>query len=298
MIILTGGDPLMRSDIFALARHGTNLGLRVVMATCGHLITDDVAADMASSGIKGVSISLDGPNRGEHDSFRGVEGAFDRTIEGINHIRSEGIPFQINTTVTTLNVKNLPAIHDLCVSLGADTFDLFFLVPTGRGSGISHLEISPGQYEETLKWAYALSKSSPIRIRTTCAPHHRRIEHQLDIENDVPVKRDINGRMPGCMAGSGFVFISHLGILQPCGFLDIPCGKLRDEELDFQKLYESSPVFQDLRNHNAYKGKCGGCEYIRVCGGCRARAFASTGDYLNEEPGCAYKPGQDKTGND
>ncbi|MFC1467521.1 radical SAM protein [Verrucomicrobiota bacterium] len=280
MLILTGGEPMMRDDIYDIARYATDKGLRVVMAPCGHLITQETAAKLKASGVMAISISIDGATKASHDAFRGVPGAFKRTMEGLQHAINAGIPFQVNTTVTRQNIDDIPAIYEKAVELGAKTFDLFFLVPTGRGSDLKDLEISSEQAEELLHWVVETNRTSPIRVKTTCAPHVVRVKNEMGEESQ-------DG---GCMGGKGFVFISHTGILQPCGFFDVPCGDLRAADYDFKTLYETSPVFNDLRDFSKYKGKCGACEFVALCSGCRARALSATGDYLDAEPTCGYQP--------
>jgi len=282
ILILTGGEPMNRPDIYDLAAHATKQGLHVVMAPCGHLITPETAQKLKASGVRAISISIDGATQAAHDAFRGVPGAYARTLEGLQHAIDAGIPFQLNTTVTRQNADDLPALLEQAIRLGAKTFDLFFLVPTGRGAELRDLEISAKRQEELLNWVYEADRDSPIRVKTTCAPHYARIQ-----------KTRGNGSAPyvsgGCMGGKGFVFISHTGILQPCGFLDVPSGDLRVADYDFKKAYLESKVFNDLRNEDGYHGKCGICDFRYVCGGCRARAYANTGNYLDEEPGCSYE---------
>lgn len=298
ILILTGGEPMARDDIYEFARRGTDRGLRVVMAPCGHMLNEDTTQRLIDSGVKRISISLDGPDADSHDAFRGVPGAFDAAINGLRHATAAGLEFQINTTVTRENVEQLPRILDLAVRLGAATFDIFFLVPTGRGSALADLVISPGQYEKTLRWIAQAADEAPLFVKTTCAPHYARIAAQKgrgSVQGTRPkgsAHPHGHGRRPagGCIAGRGFVFISHVGVLQPCGFLDIPCGNLREADFDFRRLYETSRVYCALRDVDGYGGKCGACEFRRACGGCRARAYADTGDFLAEEPGCVYVP--------
>ncbi len=287
VLILTGGEPMTRPDIYELARHAANTGMRVVMAPCGHLLTPETACKLKESGVQCISISIDGSTPAKHDTFRGVEGAYARTMEGLQHAIDAGIQFQVNTTVTKLNVDDLPAILERAIELGAITFDIFFLVPTGRAGALRDLEISPEQAERALNWAADMAETAPIRVKTTCAPHFARIVRQRP-KAEAPAGRPAS--TGGCMAGEGFVFISHRGILQPCGFLDTPSGDLRKVHFDFRQAYEESCVFQDLRSHERYEGKCGVCEFVHVCGGCRARAYELTGDYLAEEPQCTYIP--------
>ena len=282
IIILTGGEPMSRADIYEIAAHGHSLGLPVVMAPCGVLIDDDTAAKIVQSGISRISISLDGATAESHDDFRGVEGAFDATIRGLEAAKRAGIQFQINTTVTKHNLEELPAIRELAMKLGAAVFNPFFLVPTGRGKELADQEITPEEYEQTLHWLAELQDDPQINQRVTCAPHYQRILRQLGIHSKRPAK--------GCMGGQSFAFISHRGKVQICGFLDIECGDLRQENLDFRKVWQESKVFQQIRQVDSYHGRCGYCEYRKVCGGCRARAYALTGDYLTEEPYCLYQP--------
>ncbi|MDD4869899.1 MAG: radical SAM protein [Kiritimatiellae bacterium] len=281
ILILTGGEPMTRPDIYDLASHATSCGLRVVMAPCGPLINANTVQLIKQSGIQRISISLDGATTETHDAFRGVKGAFESAIRGIKHAKEAGIEFQINTTVTRHNVAELPDILQLAIELGAFALDIFFLVPTGRGTALKQMEISPEQYERALQWIAETSKHVPIKVKTTCAPHFARIQTSLSGRR---------GHASGCMGGRGFVFVSHRGIIQPCGFLDLACGDLRKENFNFRKIYEESEIFRKLRNIDNYGGKCGYCEYRYVCGGCRARGYVQSGDYLAEEPSCTYVP--------
>jgi len=281
VLILTGGEPMVREDIYDIADYATKKRMRVVMAPCGHLITPETAKKLKDAGIKCISISLDGATAKTHDAFRGVESAFEKTLVGLQHAKDAGISFQINTTVSKHNVDELEEIFNLAVELGAITFDIFLLVPTGRGSALKHLELSPEIYETTLNRIAEIADTAPIRVKTTCAPHYSRIQRQREKKTNAYMGN-------GCMAGREFVFISHRGIVQPCGFLDLPCGNLRENT--FKEVYEKSEVFLNLRKIDDYNGKCGVCEFRFVCGGCRARSYAHCGDYLAEEPFCVYQP--------
>jgi len=283
IIILTGGEPMLRPDIYDIASCATGLHLPVVMAPCGALLDGQSVAKILASGVRRISISLDGATATSHDSFRGVPGAFDSALRGIQAARDGGLEFQVNTTITQHNIGELAEILDLAVRLGAKVFNPFLLVPTGRGKALADQEISPLQYEQTLDWLADQQGRGDILIRVTCAPHYQRIIRQkkLDLAGH-PVK--------GCMGGQSFAFISHTGKVQICGFLDVECGDVRAEGLDFRRIWESSPVFLQMRDQSKYHGRCGRCEFARVCGGCRARAFAITGNYLDEEPFCTYEP--------
>ncbi len=293
IVILTGGEPLLRKDVFDLARHGTGLGLRMVMATNGTLISPEITEKMSDSGIQRVSISLDGQDAASHDRFRQVQGAFDGALAGIEELRRAGIEFQINTTVTRHNLDQVKAILDLAVRLGAAAHHLFLLVPTGRARDLADQEIEALEYERLLHWFYAMRDQVPLHLKATCAPHYYRILRQEAHARGQKVDFETYGLdavTRGCLGGTAFCFISHEGIVQPCGYLEINCGDLR--ESTFDEVWEGSPVFRNLRDFSLYEGKCGRCEYLRVCGGCRARAYEATGNYLAEEPLCSYAPGR------
>ena len=289
VLILTGGEPMARDDIYDLARYANDRGLHTVMAPCGHLITPGTAHRLKESGIDHISISIDGATEEAHDSFRGVQGALKGSLKGLSFASEAGISFQVNITVSKLNVKQLSDIVTLAQKLGASAVDFFFLVPTGRGSGLQNFALSSQEYEETLNWIADVSESSPIPIRTTCAPHYSRII--LQRKKGIDIASEYHHFKPrACMGGRGFVFVSHRGIVQACGFLDIPCGNLREEDFNLESIYNNSSVFLKLRDVDSYHGKCGICEYRKVCGGCRARAYADTGDYTGSEPSCSHQP--------
>lgn len=295
LIIFTGGEPMLREDIYELIAYASEKGCRPVLAPCGKYLTDESVARLQQVGCGGVSISLDAPNAENHDLQRGVSGAFASALAGIEALKRGGIPFQINTVVTRHNYLQLEEMVQLAESLGAHTLDFFFLVPTGRAIGLKDLELSPRAYEETLLWIFERNKTCSIRLKTTCAPHYARIcAEQRSSDSSVQAGRPSHGG-GGCMGGKGFVFISHLGILQPCGFLDLNCGNLRDVDFDFRKIYETSPQFLALRNPDQFSGKCGQCEYRHGCSGCRARAEEACGDWMGSEPRCLYVPKALKT---
>lgn len=291
IIILTGGEPLLREDIFNIARKCVELSLKPVLATNGTLIDERVAKMIKDSGIARVSISLDGGTAFAHDSFRKMPGAFEGAIKGIEMLKKEGIPFQINTTITGINKEELPKIHELAIKLGAVAHHIFVLVPVGRGKEIDKESLTPEEYENILNWFYEQRGRSNLQLKATCAPTYYRILRERAKEEGKKVTFETFGLdavTRGCLAGTGFCFISHRGVVQTCGYLEIPCGDLRKQT--FKEVWENSEVFKNLRDFSKYKGKCGKCEYIRVCGGCRARAYEATGDYLEEEPLCLYEP--------
>ena len=291
VIILTGGEPLLREDIFEIAAYGDRKGLRMVLATNGTLVTKQVAGNLLGSGIKRVSISIDGLDAERHDAFRNVAGAFAGALSGIEAMKAAGMEFQINTTVTKANLDQLPAIMDLAVRLGAVAHHIFLLVPTGRGKEMAKQAISPAEYEKTLNWFYEASLNCPIQLKATCAPHYYRILKQRkgkQLTRKTGDENALHAMTRGCLGGSSFCFISHTGQVQPCGYLEVDCGQIKEKR--FSEIWNNSLIFKDLRDLNKYKGKCGHCEFIRVCGGCRARAYEITGDYLAPEPFCIYEP--------
>jgi heme b synthase len=293
IVILTGGEPLLREDVFDLAQRGTDLGLRMVLATNGTLLGPELVERMKDSGIKRVSISIDGADEQQHDDFRKVPGAFRRALEGIGCLKAGGMEFQINTTVTRHNVGDVDRILDLSVRLGAAAHHIFLLVPTGRARYMVDQEIDDLEYERVLHWFYDMRDQVPLHLKATCAPHYYRILRQEAQRKGEKVDFETYGldaMTRGCLAGTSFVFISSTGIVQPCGYLELNCGDLKQGS--FPSVWRDSDIFKQLRDFSAYKGKCGRCGYLRFCGGCRARAYEATGDFLAEEPLCAYQPGR------
>jgi len=292
VVVLSGGEPLVRKDIFDIASHGVLLGLRMALATNGTLLTSDAARRITLSGIQRISVSIDGASAISHDRFRRQEGAFESALTGIKHIKAEKIPFQINTSVTRQNLSEIPDILGLAVELGAVALHIFLLVPTGCGKEIADEEmITPAQYEEVLNWLYDRSKDSPINLKATCAPHYFRIMRQRAAREGIKITPETHGfeaMTKGCLAGTGVCFVSHKGDVYPCGYLPAFAGNIR--KAPFPEIWKGSEVFKSLRDESLLTGKCGPCEFKSVCGGCRARAYAETGNYLAEEPYCAYTP--------
>lgn len=320
IFVLSGGEPLFRPDIFDIARHATDAGLIVALATNGTLITADVARKIKESGVKRVSVSFDGADAPTHDIFRGP-GAFDAAMRGIGHLRDVGLPFQINTTVARHNVHQMPETLDLAKEIGAVALHLFLLVPVGCGVEIApDQQILPGEYEAVLNWMYDAEMEGGLELKATCAPHYFRIARQRQAEerrNGIVRERPssmhrqqhggntatgghpgsnghgqgrhaMNAMTKGCLAGTGVSFISHRGEVFPCGYLPVEAGHIRRQ--GFQDIWENSPLFAELRDVDLLGGKCGVCEFKKLCSGCRARSFGMTGDYLAEEPFCTYEP--------
>ena len=341
ILVLSGGEPLFRSDIFQLARYGTDKGLRVALATNGTLVTRSVARMIVDSGVQRVAISLDGADAITHDTFRGIPGAFDAAIAGFRNLKNLGMSVQINTTIARHNAHQLPSVLELAKSLGADALHTFLLVPVGCGVDIaSEQMVPPEEYERMLNWFYDRSLEGGIEMKATCAPHYFRVvrqrraaEHRSEAAaavahaappaQEAPQKSsgigptemampgstgmelkpqgigrpvghpgshpsDMNAMTKGCLAGTAVCFISHQGEVYPCGYLPALAGDLRKQP--FAEIWENSVVFNQLRDTNNLEGKCGCCEFRNVCMGCRARAYAATGNYLDEEPFCVYEP--------
>jgi AdoMet-dependent heme synthase len=291
ILIMTGGEPLLRGDFFDLAAYAYGKGFRPVIATNGVLVTADVAREIARVGIPRASVSLDGPSAHEHDSFRKMPGAFDASMKGIANLKAAGVSVQVNTTLTRRNREFLSMMMKLAEEIGADAFHVFLLVPTGRARDMAGEEMDPEEYEETLLEFYRLSRTSPLETKATCAPQYYRILRQQAQIEGVEVTETtfgLNARTRGCLGGLSFVFVSHVGDVQPCGYFDYQAGNIRESE--FSDIWENAPLFNDLRNFKKLEGKCGRCDYLRFCGGCRARSYEVTGSYMAEEPYCAYEP--------
>jgi radical SAM protein with 4Fe4S-binding SPASM domain len=268
MLILSGGEPLLRPDLFQIIRLAVSLGIRVSLASNGTLITPELAKEIADSGVSRVSISLDGADATMHDLGRG-QGSFKRSIRGIENLRGR-VDFQINFTVTQKNQSELIRIFDLAEKLGAAALHIFFLVPTGRGR--EEDVITPVRQEEMLRQIEGEMDRRTLEVQVTCAPQYARL------------KKPGHGRgSGGCLAGRRFVFVSRKGEVYPCGYLPLRVGSVREK--NFIEIWENSPELQALRE-GRLKGKCGRCEFSRSCGGCRARAYALTGDYLQSDPSC------------
>ena len=287
VIILTGGEPMERGDLYELIRYGRGLGLRMVMATCGYAIDDAAIAGLKEAGVSALSISLDGACAETHDAFRQTEGAFDLAVGAAEAARREGMRFQINTTITKGNVSEVPMIAELCEKLGAYCFNPFILVPTGRGKEIEDAVLDPADYEALLNELLRIKLKSKIEVRVTCGPQFVRLYRQKAAES-------LTANVNGCMAGRGFGFISCRGDVQTCGFLDISAGNIIENDFDFGKIWLRSKFLNEIRNLSAYKGRCGVCEYVGICGGCRARAYTVTGDYLGADPICNYQQEKEK----
>lgn len=293
VMVLSGGEPLMREDIFEIAAHGTEKGLRMCMATNGTLINDRVCADMKESGIRMVSLSLDGSTAKIHDDFRTQKGAFTGTLRGIEYLKKHEIPYLINSSFTKRNQEDIPAVYRLAKELGATAWYMFMIVPTGRGQDIMSELVSADDYEEILNWHFDQELDEPeMLMRPTCAPHYYRVALQRTKDENVNYERRnlsfSTGGSKGCIAAQVIALITQDGEVQPCSYFPRSAGNVKVKS--FKDIWENSELFRSLRDFESYKGRCGECEYLGVCGGCRARADAVYGDYLAEEPFCNYVP--------
>ena len=293
VVVLSGGEPLIRSDVFDIARYGTGKGLRMCLATNGTLVTDDICGRIKDSGIRIVSLSLDGSTEGVHDDFRSQGGAFFGTLGAAKLFRKHGIEFIINSSFTKRNQEEIPRVYRLAKELGATAWYMFMIVPTGRGEEIMNELISREDYEDILEWHYRMEKDEhDMLVRPTCAPHYYRVVLQKAKEEQVKFERRTlkfsTGGSKGCIAGQLICLINVDGEVLPCSYFPKSAGNVREQS--FRDIWENSELFRELRDFRKYKGRCGSCEYVNVCGGCRARAYSVYGDYLEEEPFCGYVP--------
>jgi radical SAM protein with 4Fe4S-binding SPASM domain len=300
LVVLSGGEPLLREDIYDIARYGTKQGLRMVMGTSGYLIDHDTAIKLRNAGIRAVAISLDSKDAATHDSFRGLRGVWERAVQAIGHCRDAGIGVQINMSVMRSAISDVEGVIGLGTPLGVRDYQLFFPVPTGRARQIEPR--SPEVYEDLIRQILIRYRNSDLNIRPTCAPQFRRIADDLGITNPVW------GR--GCLAGITYCRIFANGDVTPCPYLPVSAGNVRTTP--FSEIWNNSPLFAALRDPDHLTGKCGRCDFKISCGGCRARAYRQedaasplwcdglatpvtlNGECCGEDPWCPYQPGEVK----
>lgn len=291
VLVFTGGDPMKRPDIFELVEYSVSRRLQVAMTpSATPLVTAESVRRLQAAGLSRLALSLDGVDARTHDTFRGVEGSFARTLEILACARSIGLPIQVNTTITRRNVEQVDAMAHMLASLGIVLWSVFFLIPVGRG--LAEQRIRPEQYETVFGQLWYHAQRQPYSIKTTEAHHYRRFVLQRQGDPQRQPDRAMPGRIQraplGVNDGKGVMFVSHTGNVFPSGFMPINCGKFpRNSIID---IYQHSEIFRALRDPDRLKGKCGICEYRHICGGSRARAFALTRDPLAAEPDCVYQP--------
>lgn len=277
IMIFSGGEPLMRPDIVELVAYAASLGLRPVFGTNGTLITLEMAQKLKAAGAMGMGISLDSMDREKHNRFRKFPGAWEGAVQGMRNCRAAGLPFQIHTTVMEWNNHELEALTDFAVAEGAVAHHFFFLVPTGRAKTIEAESLRAEAYEDTLTRIMKKQQEVEIELKPTCAPQFLRIAAQMGLKTRF---------RRGCLAGTAYCIISPRGKVQPCAYLNMELGDVR--QTPFDEIWKNSEVLNKLRTLE-YSGGCGSCEYKRACGGCRARAaYYHEGDYMAEEPWCLY----------
>jgi AdoMet-dependent heme synthase len=336
IVVFSGGEPLMRPDIFELATRAGELDLPTALATNGTSIDDVIAKRIVDAGFRRVSISFDGPSPESHDKFRGIDGAFDDSIRGFKTLRKLGMSMQINTTITKHNYHLRDRMYDMALELGADALHIFMLVPVGCGMELSEdVKLDEDEYETALNWIYDKSLEEKLHLKATCAPHYFRVMRQRAKADGQPMPQtahphkgmapqpsaspgghmaghpgghpgghptghtgghsggnsgggDMSAMTKGCLAGQAVCFVSHTGEVFPCGYLPVSSGNVKDTP--FPDIWRDSQVFAELRDDSNISGKCGCCEFKKVCMGCRARAYADTGSYLATEPNCSHTP--------
>jgi AdoMet-dependent heme synthase len=289
-LVLTGGDPLERSDLYRLISYGVGMGISTsITPAATPKLTPDAISKLRDHGIESLGLSLDGSCPERHDAIRRVDGCFDVTIRAARVAQEFAIPIQVNTLVSQETVDDLPAIYELLKTFKVMRWSLFFLIAIGRGSVLQ--ELTPEDAESLMEWIYELSKAAPFAIKTTEAPSFRRMALQK-MRSEGRAPEEIRGssvlRAFGIRDGNGIVFVAHDGDVYPSGFLPLTAGNVRESEL--ADIYRTSPMFQVMRKPSEFKGKCGYCEYRVLCGGSRARAFAHTGNILDSDPLCSHQP--------
>ncbi len=299
VLVFSGGEPLCRKDLFELVGLARQRGITPALATNGTTITPDIARQTRDSGIARVSVSLDGATADVHDRMRQIPGAFDRALQGVRHLHDAGVPFQINVTLTKQNAGQLEEVYDLARSLGAVAVHIFMLVPVGCGLVLAETDmLSPQEYEQIMRDICVLEGRGQMQIKVTCGPHYERVKREQGLHKTqqshghpggpAPGASKHGGHSRGCLAGLGVLFVSHRGDVYPCGYLPVNCGNILEKKL--VQIWDENEDLARMRDVGALEGKCGVCGYRQVCGGCRGRAFAATGNYMAEEPFCAYLP--------
>lgn len=299
VLVFSGGEPLCREDLFELVGTARKAGITPALATNGTLIDAKVAEKIQNSGIVRIAVSLDGATAEVHNKLRQLEGSFEKALEGIKHLREQGLAVQINITLTKHNAHQLEEVYELAKSIGAVAVHIFMLVPVGCGIVLAETDmLSPEQYEKKMLEICRLDSRGELQMKVTCGPHYERITRQQGLyqERKKPshVKESVPGRTGhrnharGCLAGLGVLFVGHQGDVFPCGYLPVKCGNVLRQTIS--EIWQNNKDLERMRTSSSLEGKCGICGYREVCGGCRGRAFAATENYMAEEPFCAYIP--------
>jgi len=298
ILVLSGGEPLFRPDIFQIAVEAKNNDLPVALATNGTLIDERMAGRIVDAGIRRVSISIDGADETTHDDFRRQPGSLAAALRGFKNLKQRGMSMQINCTITRHNVHQTEKLYAMALELGADALHLFMLVPVGCGVQIAESNTLPAaEYERVLHWLYDKSQLRQMHVKATCAPHYFRVVRQRAVADGIRVepghghgkpRHDMAAMTKGCLAGSAICFVSHTGEVFPCGYLPLSAGNVTKQHI--RDIWGQSELFAKLRDPDQLEGKCGCCEFKRICLGCRARAYYADGNYMAEEPFCVYEP--------
>lgn len=302
ILVFSGGEPLCRGDLFGVIEYAGSKGLILAIASNGTLIDEGIATQIKQSGVQRVSISLDGATSEVHNKLRQQEGSFEAAIKGIEKLRANEVPFQINVTMTKYNANQLGEIYELAKSLGAVALHVFMLVPVGCGQEFEEEEmLSAAEYEEMMLKIAGLDAEGELQVKVTCGPHYERVirESGLAEKRSKPMPKSGHPAMSGhpegatkaskgCLAGLGVMFVGHQGDVFPCGYLPVNCGNVTEQTI--ADIWYGSEELAKMRDTSKLEGKCGACAYKKVCGGCRARAYAATGNYMAEEPFCEYIP--------
>ena len=297
VLVFSGGEPLCRDDIFELVGYSKSLGITPALATNGTMIDAAITQKIVDNRIARVAVSLDGATPEVHDRLRQLEGSFEQAVAGIKHLREKSIPFQINITLTKHNAGQLEDVYKLAESLGAVAVHIFMLVPVGCGQVLAETDmLSPEEYEQKLIEVCRLDSLGQLQIKVTCGPHYERVIREQGLYQGraktaggaVPGRGGHGKASKGCLAGLGVLFVGHQGDVFPCGYLPVNCGNVTKESL--ADIWYKNADLARMRDTESLEGKCGVCGYREICGGCRGRAYAATGNYMTEEPFCAYIP--------
>jgi AdoMet-dependent heme synthase len=300
VIVLTGGEPLLRDDLDDIVACGTAKGFRMCVATNGTLLDDGWCERLARAGVKIVSLSLDGATAAVHDDFRKQEGAFEGAVRGIGCLTRHRIPFLVNSSFTQRNVADVEATYTLAKKLGAKAWYMFAVLPAGRGEEIANELIPPERYRELLAWHLAMErKEDEILVRPTCAPQYYRLIAEAEARGEPVRRRSLSfspGGGKGCVAGQSIALVDAHGNVKPCSYFPLSAGNVA--ERSFARIWKESKLLLELRDPKQYRGVCGVCPHVTVCGGCRVRAYFAHEDYLGQDPICLAAFGSPLTNSD